>query len=137
MEAKTHAQISVEYLVIIGFVTFIIIGILAVSLVYQTEIQDTINLNQIERLTNKIITSAEEVFYSGEPSRVTITGYMPKGVEGIEIIGKQMVFNITTSSGPARIAYTSEVQLEGNLSLSEGIKRIELIAESDKVLIND
>jgi Flp pilus assembly pilin Flp len=136
MSAK-KSQVSVEYLVIIGFVSFIIIGILGVSLIYQTELQDVIKFSQLEKFSTKLTSAAEEVFYAGAPSKITLNGYMPKGIQSVDIIGNDIVYNVSTRSGIAIIAYSSDVRLQGSLSTTPGIKRITLTAQSDRVFITE
>ncbi len=130
-----RGQISAEYMIVVSFVAFIVIVMLGIAILYSTNIQETIKGNQIENFANKIISSSENVFYSGEPSRITITAYLPSGVDSINVLSSDLVFNITTKSGNSVRAFESQVPLNGTLSSSEGVKRIQLVAESDGVRI--
>jgi len=98
-------QISVEYLVVVGFVTFLVIGVLGVAVYYSAQLRDSIKFYQLENYAEKIVSGAESVFYSGEPSRVTITAYLPAGVQSVEIIEDQIVVSISTANGVAKSAY--------------------------------
>lgn len=144
-----RGQISVEYLIVIGFVVFIVISILGVAFFYASGIRDRIKANQLENFANKIISSAESVYFAGEPSKVTITAYLPAGVQAIEIaydFGSEeylIIFDIETGSGLSRIAYTSDVPLMESdpseqcdvISCSEGVKRLQIIASAGEVSI--
>jgi len=68
-------QASIEYLVIIGFVSFAVLSIVFLAYLYSGTAKDKIRDNEIETFATKIINSAEAVFYSGEPSQVTILVY--------------------------------------------------------------
>lgn len=131
--AMKRGQISTEYLIVVGFVTFLIISVVGLAFFYSGSITDRIKLDQIQDFANKIISSAEQVFYAGEPSRVVINAYLPSGVGQIEIVNNNLVFNVSTSSGLTRIAFPSKVQIEGALSLDPGVKRINVVALSDRV----
>lgn len=131
--AMKKGQISTEYLIVVGFVTFLIISVVGLAFFYSGSITDRIKLDQIQNFANKIISSAEQVFYAGEPSRVVINAYLPSGVEQIEIVNNDLVFNVSTSSGLTRIAFPGKVQIEGALSLDPGVKRINVVALSDRV----
>jgi len=44
---KKRGQISTEYLIVISFITFVVLGTLGVAMYYSTSITDTIKINQI------------------------------------------------------------------------------------------
>ena len=132
---KTKGQISVEYLVIVGFITFIVIGILGIGLVYSESIKDRIKISQMSNYANKVISTSESVFYSGEPSKSTISVYLPEGIKGIEIIENNLIMSIQTSSGITKTSFSSNVPISGTLSPSFGIKKIQIVAEEDMVVI--
>ncbi len=133
---KNRGQISTEYLIVIGFVVFIIIMLLGAGLLYSSQLSNRVQMNQLNNFANKIIQSAEAVYYAGDPSRVTITAYLPAGVTGISIQSSDIVFNVSTNSGLNVIAFSSDVPMEGGFSFSEGVKRLQIRAVSGKVLIS-
>lgn len=130
-------QISVEYLVVVGFVAFLVIGILAIAVFYSGQLRDSIKFYQLENYAGKIISGSESVFYAGEPSRVTLTAYLPIGVQSVEIIDNEIVVSISAHNGIAKNAYKSNVPISGILSSNEGVKRIQIIALDDEVSINE
>ena len=128
------SQVSIEYLIIIGFVTFTIIGILAIAFFYSGAIKDKIKTVHIGNYANKIVSTSESVFYAGKPSKATITTYLPDGIKSIEISGNELVITFQTSSGTNKITYLSNVPLSqgaGALSTTQGLKKIEITAQSD------
>ena len=138
------SQISFEYLIIMGFVTFVIIGILAVALFYSGSIKDRIKITQMANCANKIISSAESVFYAGNPSKATITCYLPEGIQKPIIIdegdGKELIFTLQTSTGKSTTSFASNVKLVNVSSMDElaatpGSKRIILKAKDEWVEI--
>lgn len=130
-------QISVEYLIIAGFVVFLVISILGIALIYSSSIEDRIKINQIERFADNVISNSEKVFFQGEPSRITITAHLPKGVENIQIISNELVFDVLLSSGSVRTSFTSSVPMEGSFSVDEGTKRFTIVASSTDVVITE
>jgi len=129
------AQSGIEYMMIIGFVTFAISVILITAYFYIDMSRDRIRINQIETLAAKIVNSAESVFYAGQPSQATVTIYVPTGVESIEPTGYDLIITASTSSGVMKRAFTSKVMIEGNINPSQGSKRLVIKALSDKVSI--
>lgn len=132
---KKKAQIGIEYLIIVGFVTLAIIMVLALAVIYSDKIKDQIKLNQVEAFGTQVINTAETVFFAGEPSKTTIKFYLPDGVEEIEIISDAVVITTHTSSGQNKRAYHSNVPLQGNITSGEGTKIIKFQAETDYVSI--
>jgi len=129
---RKKAQISFEYMILMGFLVFIVILILGIALLYASSIRDRIKLAQLNNFANKVVSTAETVFYAGEPSRATITGYLPDNVNGISIEEDTLIFTIQTSSGVSTIPFTLNVPsvLEGFSSFS-GLRRVQFDARFD------
>ncbi len=128
-------QISTEYLIVVGFITFFVITLLGVALFYASQVEDSMRASQVEQFAKKVISSAEAVHYAGEPSKSTVSAYLPSGVTGIVILDGEIVFNLSLSSGLNIISFESKVPIEGNISSTEGVKTIEVVALSDKSFI--
>jgi len=131
-----RGQISVEYLVIIGFVTIVVIGILGLALIYSGAIKDKIKISQVNSFANKIISTAESVFYAGEPSKSTISVYLPENVEEILISENSLIISIQTSTGTNRISFSSKVPISGSIGVFSGLKKIKIEADEEKVNIS-
>src|SRR3989344_5922355 len=128
-------QISTEYLIIVGFITFVIISIMGVAFIYTTSIKDRIKMNQAENFVNKIISSAESIFFAGEPSKVEIVAYVPEGVTNITFYNKEVILYIETNSGVNVRSFPSRVKIVVNEISSSGVKKLILKAQDDKVTI--
>jgi uncharacterized protein (UPF0333 family) len=134
---RQKAQISIEYMIVVGFVTVLILGLLAVGYFYSATIKEKIKFNQLSSFSSKVISSAETVFQKGAPSKITFTAYLPPAVKQIEILDNEIVFTLTTSSGTAKMSFSSDVPLQGSLSTSEGVKRIKIEAQESSALITE
>jgi len=130
-------QISLEYLIVVGFVMFAVIILFGISLFYAHSVQDQIKVNQLSTFANKILNSAESIYYAGEPSKVTITAFLPQGVQDFEITQNSLVFTFITSSGSSIVAFEGDVPLDEDfsLSLNEGVKRLTITATGDRVYV--
>jgi len=135
MHHKKRAQISTEYLVIVGFITFAVISALGIALFYVSEIKDVIKVNQVENFANKLISSSESIFFSGEPSQVEMVGYLPQGVTSITLNSKELVFEVETSSGTNIRAFPSRVTIVGAIPTEAGVKKLQLVAQDTQVTI--
>ena len=134
---RRKGQIGVEYLIIVGFLTFAIISLLALAYFYSEQTKDKIRLNQAESFATQLIGSAETVFFAGEPSKTTISLYLPSGVDEITISGNALLMRMHVSNGGENLRiFDSKVGLSGVISLSEGTKRLTLDARTNDVMIS-
>ena len=135
-QKEKKAQAGIEYMIIVGFVTFAIMSVLVLAMLYSGQIRDKVKVNQVESFATQLINSAESVFFAGEPSKTTISLYLPEDVTNITINSNQMVITITTSSGENVRAFESKVPIQGTITISEGIKRLTLEATENYLLIS-
>lgn len=127
-------QAGVEYLIIVGFVTFAIMSIIVLAFFYSDQIKDRIRLNQVENFASQLTSSAESVFHSGEPSKTTVRLYLPEGVQSVEITQDSVFITTTVSGGVNKRAFSSSVPLEdGTINSGEGIKKLTLTAQENFV----
>ena len=133
------AQISMEYMILVGFITFIIIGLLGIGLFYSGSIKDRVKFTQVNNYANKIISTSESIFYAGEPSKATITAYLPESVTEIYVDETEdsLVISVQLSSGITKRAFSSNVPISGSgtFSVSSGLKKIVIIAGENEVNI--
>lgn len=134
---KKRGQVGLEYLVVISFVVFLVIGALGVAISYSSQIQDSIKFNQLEKAARKIIFTAESIFYDGEPAKAEINIYFPEGIEQFQILPNELVFDVSTGTGTNRISYSSTVPLSGSISSPRGVKNIRLHADENGVVIEE
>lgn len=114
-----------EFMAIIGFVTFIAITMLIISQFYQREVSTQVETNQVDHLARNIIDAAESVYYLGEPSKTTINANMPEHVEAVQINTNEITFTVKVSGGKTSdISYTSNVNLTGSIDPAPGLKKI-------------
>ncbi|MBS3085587.1 hypothetical protein J4225_02780 [Candidatus Pacearchaeota archaeon] len=132
-----RSQAGIEYLIVVGFITFAIMSLFAISYVYSSMTQDKIRINQVESFVNQLINSAESVFFAGEPSETQISLYLPNGIKSIQINSNNILIVISTSSGDNVREYASRVDLQTTtgISTSEGVKKITLKARENYVEI--
>jgi hypothetical protein len=132
---KKKGQVGIEYMIIVGFVSFAVIAILLLAFFYSGQIKDSIKLNQAENFAEQLIGSAESVFFAGEPSKTTIRLYLPENVESIDINNNYVTVTMQLSTGQNIRSYETKVPLQGTITTSEGIKKLTLIATEDNVVI--
>jgi len=130
-----RGQSSLEYMILVGFVTLALSIILLASYFYINFSKDRIKETQVESFASKIISSSESVFFSGEPSQTTISLFLPAGIESINFNEKEVEITYITSSGRNIRSFSSKVKISGIINPSEGTKILIIKAQSDEVLI--
>ncbi len=130
------SQAATEYLMVISFVTLALIIVIFLTNFYSEITKNKISQSQLEISVNKIISSAESVYYAGEPSQVTVLVYFPKGISSMTLEGKALIIERETPFGISKIVYLSRVNLTGNIPIEEGTKKLLIKATTDKVEIS-
>ena len=127
------AQVSIEYLFIIGFVTLITIPLLVIYFSYSAQSKDIVATSQALQIARKIVDSAESVYYLGKPSQTTLKLNFPDGIVSTNLSNREVVFKISTNSGVTDIVEVSSINISGNLPLTEGVHVVTVKAEDGYV----
>ena len=127
---------------ITGIALFILIPIIFVFYSYSQGTTWGISTSRINNIGNSIVTSAESVYYLGEPSRITIRETMPRGIKNLTILydpdehNSELVFLLEDRS---EMPFSSNVNITGKFNQSdftEGMKEIEIESKGNYVLIS-
>ena len=129
-------QISVEYLMVIGFVAVITIPLVIIYYTYTADSSDEIIASQIGQIARKIVDAAESVYFLGSPSQTTLKVYIPNQIAGASLDNKEVLFNISTRSGISEIVQVSSIDLTGSLPTSQGAYTITLKARENDVEVS-
>jgi len=136
MVSIKKAQISMEYMMIVGFLTFVLIGVLGVALYNSNSLRDMIQSRQVGSFGNKIISASESAFYSGKPSKITIVVNIPEGISDVNISEDTLFITYQASSGINLVSFPSNVPITGDVSSVSGIRKIQLEAQLNSVVIS-
>ena len=133
---KKKSQISVEYMMIIGFVTLITIPLILIYHSFMQDSGDEIRSVQVKQVAQKIVDTAESVYYLGEPSQTTVKLNIPSNVILTNLSNNELVFKIKTRSGTSDIVQSSSVNISGALPTREGTYTLTIQAKSNYVQIS-
>src|SRR3989344_4878275 len=134
MGMKTQA--ATEYLMIVGFVIVILIPGIYLYMKYSQESQDSVINAKVDSITNEIVKAAEQVYTYGEGSQTTISIDLPKNIVAISFQNNEIVFTVINSKGQqSEIAKSANVNLIGEITLIQGIKKINIMSLGDVVSV--
>jgi len=131
-----NAQVSVEYVIIVGFILFITIPLILIFYEHTSSTNDQVITSQVDMIAKKVVDSAESVYYLGEPSKTRIKVYMPTNVEDVIIDNYEIVFKVKTRSGITDISQPSSVNISGIISVTKGIHYISIESKGDYVWVS-
>jgi hypothetical protein len=113
----SRAQVSIEYLIIIGISFAILIPGGYFFYNYSKGSNDATIRSQITQIGTSMITSAESIYGLSEGSLVTLDLRYPKNVRDVYILdGKELVIKYELSSGMNEAVFFSKIVLSGNYS---------------------
>ena len=107
-------QVSMEYLVILGFAFLITAPLLVMFYTQSNNLNEDVANTQAEKVAGQMIDAADQVYYLGAPSKKTLTLYYPKRINSISCEGKALKFQMDSSHGDYDIVKWSA----GNLTCS-------------------
>jgi len=77
---KKRGQVSVEFALLIGFVTFLLIAIIGIAYNYSGMAGTQIRVNSMDKVGKKLGDTIDSICYLGQPSKATIQLTVPEGV---------------------------------------------------------
>ncbi len=131
------AQVSMEYLIIVGFVAAITIPLILIFTTHSTEIEEHIISNQANYIASKIVDSAESVYYLGESSKVTFRVQIPRKINAVSIGNNEVVFYVKKHNGIDEVVKYSNVPINGSISSEAGIHDIVVESQGDLVWVSN
>ena len=145
---KKRGQAATEYLLVGSLITLIIIPAIYIFYGYSQSSNKEIEQSQLNKVGTDIVNIAEQVYYLGEPSKVTIDATMPSGIAGVEVWKNQeLVFFLNDGS---EISFKSKVNITTNKACTDrcygkfterfyspGLKSIIIEAKKDRVFIRE
>ena len=136
MAYASSGQVSIEYMVIIGFVTVITIPLILIYHTFVQESNDEITSTQVSQIAKKIVDAAESVYYMGEPSQTSLRVNIPDNVVVANASNYEVIFQIRTKSGVADIVQSSSVNVTGSLPTNRSTYLITVKAVSNYVNVS-
>ena len=131
----SKSQISVEYLMVMGFAALMTVPLMVVYYTYTADSTDAVAAGQSLQIARRIVDSAESVYYLGKPSQTTLKVNFPDKIDSINLSNREVVFNVKTRVGMAEIVQVSAVNLSGSLPTGQGLHVITITADDGFVNI--
>lgn len=131
---RVRAQVSMEYLLIVGFAFLLLIPLIIIYYTSQQDLNDKISNSQADKIANEIADAASAVYFQGPPAKKTFKVFMPDDVKEVIISDNYIKINLKTSDGTPRNAVAN---LTGSISAYGGLHIIKVKAITGGVNITD
>lgn len=129
------SQISVEYMLIIGFAMLMTTPLLLIYYTYSSDSSDSVATGQALQIARTIADSSESVYYLGKPSQTTLKLNFPDRISSASVSDREVVFKMKTRSGITDVVQVSAVNMSGALPTSQGIHVLTIKADDGYVKI--
>jgi len=127
------AQVSVEYLMLVGVAFLIIIPIIYYA---TTTLTENVTYSKSENFIKTIATNADRLYSLGPGSKKSISLELPGNVESIQILDKEIILKYSKGNNLYDIAEFTKGNITGSISTISGLKLINLeVLESGIVQI--
>ena len=116
-----RAQISFEYLVIVGLAILVIVPALLFFLTFASGGDDSVAHTRVAEIGSQMLSTSSEVFSLGRGSWLTLDVTIPETVENASIIhnanaADEIIITYRTKNGPTTAVFFSEVALSNTSS---------------------
>ena len=132
----SKSQVSVEYMIIMGFATLMTLPLLLIYYTYSSDAADSVASNQALQIARKIVDSSESVYYLGKPSQTTLKLNFPDSIKSINLSSREVVLKIKVKQGIGEVVQVANVNMSGSLPTSAGLHVITLTAQDGYVQIS-
>ena len=129
------SQVSVEYMLIMGFAALMTVPLLLIYYTYSSDTRDSVATSQALQIARKIADASESVYYLGKPSQTMLKFSFPDNIHSTNLSNKEVVFKMKTKNGVTDIVQVSSVNMSGSLPTAQGIHIITIKAEDGYVQI--
>ena len=132
---KMNAQVSVEYMLVMGFAALMTVPLLLIYYTYSSDSSDSVATGQAIQIARRIVDSSESVYYLGKPSQTTLKLNFPDRISSANLSNREVIFQINTKNGITDIVEVSSVNISGILPTTQGIHILTIKAEDGYVQV--
>lgn len=129
-------QVAFEFMIIVGIVMAFLIPVWIYSSNVQQQTNTQLAVSYAKNTVQRIADASSLVYSQGEPAKVEIMVYMPKGVEEVNITNNTIMLSIWTGPTISNVFAESLADMTGTLPTTEGRYFVKIEAISDYVNIS-
>ena len=121
-------QVSLEYLLVIGFSFVLLVPLMLLYLGTQSDTREAIGHGQTTRVAETLRDAAERVYVAGAPARETIVVKIPEGIASVALDNTTILYTMNARGGPYTIAINGFAPLSGVIPIRAGTHSVVVTA---------
>ena len=137
MKRGGRAQISMEFLIIVGFAMLMTFPLIIIFYQQSESINIDVVSGQADKIASEIRDAADEVYYLGSPSKKTLIIYLPQEIIGISVSNNNIILDVDSANGDYQIVKSTVGNLSVSIAVFNGIHHISVEAYDSYVLISE
>ncbi len=126
-----------EFLMILTLTLMLTIPLIILFFNESRDASEQVNLAQLGQVTRRLVGSAEAVHALGEPTSVVLQVYIPSGVNGSLITGREINVFVYNKDKLVTVSDTASMNLSGSFSTTQGVHSIRVTAANNSVIISE
>ena len=132
-----RAQVSMEYLFLMGLVVFMVLPLIVLYYTQTAQLSDESAGAMASRAATQIAQAADTVYYLGEPSMRTLEVEFPDGIALVNVSGSSITLRMRSSHGDYDQSAWSAANLTGAINATPGPHTIVVSVLNDTVRITE
>lgn len=125
---QRHGQSAMEYLLIIGFSTMLLLPLIIIAFSESSNFADEVAAAQIRKAADRVGDAADAVYYTGPPAKRTLRLQFPERIQDVTIAATSITFRLQGQGGPYEYVAWTAANLTGTLGTFPGTHRITIEA---------
>jgi hypothetical protein len=126
-----------EYLLITTFAFILLMAIVVVAYSQSASFTGAVTTAQIQKVGNTILDGVNSVYYSGPPTKKTITVFFPENVKDVVVLEDTIIFTVNGEQGEYEYVVYAATNMSGVIRPFKGKHTISMTARSLDVAITD
>ena len=121
-------QVSLEYLLVIGFSFVLLVPLMLLYLGTQADTREAIGHGQTTRVAETLRDAAERVYVAGAPARETVVVKIPEGIASVALDNTTILYTMNSRGSQYTIAIDGFAPLSGSIPTRAGTHSVVVTA---------
>jgi hypothetical protein len=130
-------QVSVEYMLVIGFMFLLLTPLLILYAQTQQDTTDRLVEAQLSKAGHAFRDTAERVYYAGEPAQEQLTVQFPPNIRNVSLVNTSIIFTVQGGGGTYELPISTLAPLNGTVGNWQGVHTLTLTAMNGVVEVHE
>jgi uncharacterized protein (UPF0333 family) len=134
---RMRAQVSMEYIIIVGFLMVILIPLFMVYSDVSKQTHDKVLVNEFYQVARKAADEVETIYFIGDPARTRVKIFLPADLTNATIENQEIVLTAHVYGNSDEIVVPTKVHMNGSFPMTKGVHNLLLQAKGNWVEISE